>query len=121
MGCGPLHGRCQIRTIKDIITQYQCAALTGNETLTDEERLCQSIGTRLHSIGYGDSPLIAISQKCLETFLILRRRNDQNILYTRQQQCAQGIIYHGFIINWHELLAHHLGERVQACSRTSGQ
>lgn len=36
--------------------------------------------------------------------------DDEDVLYPREHEDAQGVVDHGFVVDRHELLAHYLGE-----------
>ena len=36
--------------------------------------------------------------------------DDEDVLYPREHEDAQGVVDHGLVVDGHELLAHHLGQ-----------
>ena len=57
-----------------------------------------------------------ISKQSLESGEVVRCRDDKNLTNTCEHQHADRVIHHGFVIDWHKLLADALGYRVQTCT-----
>ena len=47
------------------------------------------------------------------------RGDDEDVLYPREHEDAQGVVDHGLVVDGHELLAHHLGEGKEPGPRTA--
>ena len=64
---------------EDVAAETQCCRLAVEKSLTDQKRLRQAIGRRLHRIGQGNTPLTSVAKQFFEGGLIFRCGNDQDL------------------------------------------
>ena len=107
--------------MEDVVTQHEAHIILAHELLTNDERLCQSIGRRLFGIFEVYPIVAAIAQQTLETWQVVRCRDNQYIPDASQHQYRDGVIHHGFVKDGDELLAHSLGDGVKPCTRTTSE
>ncbi|MNT90622.1 hypothetical protein D3C72_2315570 [compost metagenome] len=68
----------KIVAIEDVVAQHQCAQVVADERLSDQERLRQAIGRRLHRILEVQPPALSGAQQLLKPGNILWRGNNQD-------------------------------------------
>ena len=107
--------------VEDIVPQHKTARIIPDKLPADNECLRESVRRRLLRILHPHPEIAPIPQQTPERRQILRRTYEKDIPYPRQHQCADGIINHWLVIYGQQLLAHPLGDRIQACAGSPGQ
>jgi len=105
--------------VEDIVTEHKRAGTTRDEVLPIVEGPCKSVRLWLNHVLQRDAKLASVTQQTLEVRCVLRSRNNEDVAYARQHQCAQGVVHHGLIIHRQELFARHGRQRIEACATSS--
>ena len=111
----------EARAEEDIVPQDHCDAVVADKLFAQDKRLRKAVRRGLHLVGKADAVLTAVPEKPLEIGQIRRCGDDQNIADPREHQGRERIKDHRLVIYRQELLARHLGERIQARSAAAGQ
>jgi hypothetical protein len=107
--------------IKDIVTQRQRNIRAIDKLPGDKKSLSYTLGPGLHRVLESDSPFRTISEQTLETFLLVRRVDDQYIAYARHHKGGERIIDHGLVVYRRELLRDCPRDGVKPCAGAAGQ
>ena len=105
--------------VEDIVTEHERAGTARNEVLPIVEGPCKSVRLWLNHVLQRDAKLASVTQQTLKVRCVLRSRNNEDVAYARQHECAQGVVHHGLIIHRQELFACHGRQRVEACATSS--
>ena len=111
----------EAHAVENVVAKDQAGAVVSDELLPDEEGLREAVGAGLLGVGEADAVVGAVAQQAPEGRQVLRGADDKNIPDSRQHQRADGVVHHRLVIDGEELLAHPLGDRVQAGAGASGE
>ncbi|MNV78999.1 hypothetical protein D3C71_1725290 [compost metagenome] len=111
----------QFVAIEDVVAQHQRARVLADERRTDQERLRQPLGRRLHRVAEVQAPLRAVAQQLLEPRRVLRRRDDEDVADARQHQGRERVVDHRLVEDRQQLLADGKRRRVQPFAGAAGQ
>ena len=81
-------------TKEDVVAEHERHPVAPDEILADEKCVREAVRLRLYREGEADAPAAAVAEQALELRLILRRRDDKNVPYTREHQRRQRVIDH---------------------------
>ena len=118
---GLTQGRAQAIAVEDVVAQHQCARLTCNELLAQEERLREPVRGRLHLVREAHAVMRAVAQEPFKVRQVLRRADDQDVADPGHHQHAQRIVDHGLVVHRQQLLRRDRGQRVQSRARATGK
>src|SRR4029453_17662158 len=76
----------------------------------------EAIRRRLYRVLEAHAPLAAVSQEPLEEELLLGRVDHQHLADPGEHQHTQGVIDHGLVIDWQQLLTDTESDRMQPCA-----
>jgi len=108
-------------SVKDVAPEDQAHLVCPDEFPPEEEGLREPLRAWLHDVRDPQAPLGPVLQQGLEPRTFLWRRDDKDVPDPRQHQHRQGVIYHRFVVDGEELLAHHLGDGVKSGPRSTGK
>src|SRR6266478_5282768 len=100
-------------SVKNIVAEHKRTIVSANESLSNDESLCNAIGRGLNRILKVHSPLTSITQELLEMENVLRSGDDEDVSDARKQQRGQRVINHGFVIDRQQLFRKCLRDRVE--------
>ena len=102
--------------VEDVVAQNETSAVVADELLTDDEGLGQTIGGGLFGVFEMDTIIGAVAQKTLEARQVIWRADNQDVADARKHQSTDGIIHHRLVVDGEQLLAHSLGDGIEAGS-----
>ena len=115
------HQSAEIGSVENIVSENKRDGVSADELFPDQECLRQTVRRRLNLIGEADAEAGAVPEQADESRLILRRRDDENLVDACQHQNRERIVDHRLVINREQLFRHSLCDRVQSGSRASCQ
>jgi len=107
--------------VEDVVAEDQTDRIRPDEISTDDERLGQAVRRCLNRVAEAHAQVFAGAQQALEQGQVLRCRNDQHLLDTRQHQYRQRVVDHRFVINRKQLLRDHPGQRIKPGATAASQ
>ena len=107
--------------VKDVVAEDQAYAVGPDELLPDEEGLGKALGARLNGICYPKAPPRPIPEEVLEKRQVDRCGDDKDVTDFGEHQNGKRVIDHRLIVDGKQLLAHHLGDRINASSSSAGE
>lgn len=107
--------------MEDIVSKNETGRVVADEFLADDEGLCKAVGRGLFGIFEFHTVVRAIAQQALEAGEVMGGRDDEDVAYTGQHEGRYGVVDHRFVKHGKHLLAHTLGDGVQACAGASGK
>lgn len=90
-------------SVEDIVTQNEGDRVVADEVGADDERLSQTIGMLLHSVGDGEADLRPITEELLKGWNVSRGGDDKNVSNTREHKCREWVVNHRLVIDGKQL------------------
>ena len=81
----------------------------------------QSVGAWLLGIGEAHAYVASVTQQALESRQVKWGTDNEYLPDACLHEYAHGVIYHGLVIDGHELFADALGDRIEPCAGPSSQ
>ena len=107
--------------MEQVVPEHKGRRSAIQKRLTNQERLRQTFGARLHRVADLHAPGRTVPEQPLKRGLIVGGGDHQNLTNPRQHQRAEGVIDHRLVVDGQQLFAHRLGDRMQPRSRTAGE
>jgi len=111
----------QVVAVEEVVAQHQGGRRTLQEAGADQEGLGQACGAGLYGVVNGNAPGTAVAEQALEQGLVVGGGDDQHLADARQHQGAERVVDHRLVVHRQQLLAHRLGDRMQACAAAAGE
>src|SRR5690554_6436891 len=89
--------------VKDVVTQYQTHAVVTDKFFTDNKGLGEAVRAWLDFVAEVNAELLASAECALESGLIFRGGDDEDVPDTRQHEYGERVIDHGFVVHRQEL------------------
>ncbi len=107
--------------VEDVVAENQADVVAGDEIGADLERLGDSLRFGLHGVLDRNAPLTPVTQQALETGDVLRGGNQQDVPHPGPHQGRDRIVDHRLVVDRHQLLAGHQGQRVEPGAGPAGE
>ena len=110
----------EILTVEDVVSQHQTYAVITDKVRADDESVSQPPGLLLNPVAEIQPQPAAVAQELFVSADVLRRRDYQNVPYSRQHQHRDRIIDQWFVVNRQKLLGYGPGHGVEPGALSAG-
>src|SRR6266403_815551 len=107
--------------VEQVVAQDQSNRVFSDELLADKKGIGETSWFVLHCIFKMHTDSLPRAEQLLEDRNVSRRRNDQHFTDACEHQYRKGIVDHGLVIYWKNLLRHCKSDGIQPGSGTPGK
>ena len=111
----------QPRPVEEIVAENQCALLTVEELLAQDQRFGESVGLVLYDVGDLHAQLRPVAEQAEERVLIVGGRDEKNFTKATEHQSTKWIKNHGLVVDGQQLFGHRSGDGMQARTGAASQ
>ena len=99
--------------MEDVVPEDERGRVTGQELLTEEEGLRQSLGTLLDDVGEAHPELRPVPEEPDERRLVLGGRDDEDVAKPGVHERGDRVVHHRLVVHRQQLLADPTCDRPQ--------